>query len=252
MTALVNTMFKKQIGVTMEVYVDNIMVKGKQRLDHICNLAKNFAILRKYNMKLNPAKCTFGVSSGRFLRYSKIEKLILALVVTTQKLRPYFQGHSVIVMTKYPLRSVLHSPNASQQALVDFIAEFTPSIKDAATQPESTSETAEHAIAVLAPPNGHFWHLQVDRSSNHQGSGACLVFTTPDDSILEQAIILSFKASNNEVEYETLLAGLRLAKNLTVKKLMTYSDSQLITNQTSGDSTAKHPRMAQYLKKVRE
>ncbi|KAM1217120.1 hypothetical protein ACFX2J_013332 [Malus domestica] len=66
---LVNTMFKKQIRVTMEVYVDDIMVKGKQRSDHICNLVETFAILREYNMKLNPAKCTLGVSSCRFLGY---------------------------------------------------------------------------------------------------------------------------------------------------------------------------------------
>ncbi|KAM1948860.1 hypothetical protein ACFX15_008993 [Malus domestica] len=66
---LVNMMFNKQIGVTMEVYVDDIMVKGKQRSDHISNLAETFDILRKYKMKLNPAKCTFGVSSGRFLGY---------------------------------------------------------------------------------------------------------------------------------------------------------------------------------------
>ena len=62
-------MFKKQIGVTMEVNVDDIMVKGKQRSDHIRNLTETFNILRKYKMKLNPTKCTFGVSSGRFLGY---------------------------------------------------------------------------------------------------------------------------------------------------------------------------------------
>ncbi|KAM2239388.1 hypothetical protein ACFXTI_008946 [Malus domestica] len=66
---LVNMMFKKQIGVTMKVYVDNIMVKGKQRSDHIRNLAETFNILKKYKMKLNPTKCTIGVSSGRFLGY---------------------------------------------------------------------------------------------------------------------------------------------------------------------------------------
>ncbi|KAM1001899.1 hypothetical protein FF1_002358 [Malus domestica] len=66
---LVNMMFKKQIGVTIEVYVDDIMVKGKQLSDHIGNLAKTFSILRKYKMKLNPTKCTFGVSSSGFLGY---------------------------------------------------------------------------------------------------------------------------------------------------------------------------------------
>ncbi|KAM2778465.1 hypothetical protein COP1_013842 [Malus domestica] len=66
---LVNTMFKKQIGIIIEVYVDDIMVNGKQRSDHIHNLAETFNILRKYKIKLNPTKCTFGVSLGRFLGY---------------------------------------------------------------------------------------------------------------------------------------------------------------------------------------
>ncbi|KAM1492203.1 hypothetical protein ACFXTH_024250 [Malus domestica] len=75
---LVNVMFKKQIGVTMKVYVDDIMVNGKQRSDHIHNLAKTLNILRKYKMKLNPTKCTFGVSSGRFLGYLVIQRGIEA------------------------------------------------------------------------------------------------------------------------------------------------------------------------------
>ncbi|KAM1111387.1 hypothetical protein ACFX19_010661 [Malus domestica] len=66
---LVNMMFKKQIWVTMEVYVDDIMVKGKQQSYHICNLAETFNIFRKYKMKVNPTKCTFGISSSQFLGY---------------------------------------------------------------------------------------------------------------------------------------------------------------------------------------
>ncbi|KAM1635428.1 hypothetical protein ACFXTN_012260 [Malus domestica] len=66
---LVNMMFKKHIRVTMKVYVDDIMVKGNYRSDHLRNLAETFSILKEYKMKLNPAKCTFGVSSSRFLGY---------------------------------------------------------------------------------------------------------------------------------------------------------------------------------------
>ncbi|CAL8091070.1 unnamed protein product [Prunus armeniaca] len=66
---LMNKIFKEQIGKTMEVYVDDMLVKAPERADHIENLAEAFSLLRKYNMKLNPSKCTFGVSSGRFLGY---------------------------------------------------------------------------------------------------------------------------------------------------------------------------------------
>lgn len=99
-----------------------------------------------------------------------------------------------------------------------------------ASQPRNAPEAVEHIVATLAPPAGDFQHIDV--SSNYQGSEASLVLTTLDFSMLEQTIILSFKVSNNEVEYEALLAGIRLAKDLVEKKLTIYYDSQLITNQT--------------------
>ncbi|CAL8133852.1 unnamed protein product [Prunus armeniaca] len=66
---LVNKIFKEKIGKTMEVYVDDMLVKTPEQANHIENLAEAFSLLRKYNMKLNPSKCTFGVSFGRFLGY---------------------------------------------------------------------------------------------------------------------------------------------------------------------------------------
>ncbi|CAL8091986.1 unnamed protein product [Prunus armeniaca] len=64
----VNKIFKEHISKTMEVYVDDMLVKAPKRADHIKNLTKAFSLLRQYRMKFNPSKCTFGVSSGRFLR----------------------------------------------------------------------------------------------------------------------------------------------------------------------------------------
>ncbi|CAL2278333.1 unnamed protein product [Prunus armeniaca] len=66
---LVNKIFEEHIGKTMEVYVDDMLVKAPKRADHLKNLAEAFSLLRQYRMKLNPSKCTFGVSSGRFLGY---------------------------------------------------------------------------------------------------------------------------------------------------------------------------------------
>ena len=66
---LVNMMFKDQLGDTMEVYIDDMVVKSKQAKDHLKDLKVAFDILDKYNMKLNPAKCSFGVGAGKFLGY---------------------------------------------------------------------------------------------------------------------------------------------------------------------------------------
>ena len=66
---LVNRMFQKQIGVTMEVYIDDMLVKSTTAELHIAHLSEAFQILRNYNMKLNPAKCAIGVSAGKFLGF---------------------------------------------------------------------------------------------------------------------------------------------------------------------------------------
>lgn len=66
---LVNEMFADLIGVNMEVYIDDMLVKSRQNGTHIEDLRQCFTILRKYQMKLNPAKCTFGVAGGKFLGY---------------------------------------------------------------------------------------------------------------------------------------------------------------------------------------
>ena len=66
---LVNQMFSKQIGRNVEVYIDGMLVKSKEEEDHLDDLRETFNTLRQYNMKLNPSKCAFGVSSGKFLRF---------------------------------------------------------------------------------------------------------------------------------------------------------------------------------------
>ena len=57
-------MFKPLLGKTMEVYIDDMLVKSKQRPDHVTHLQEAFELLNAYDMKLNPSKCAFGVNAG--------------------------------------------------------------------------------------------------------------------------------------------------------------------------------------------
>ncbi|KAK1432046.1 hypothetical protein QVD17_08935 [Tagetes erecta] len=66
---LVNMMFKEKLGDTMEVYIDDMVVKSKRKEDHLKDLEEAFNILDAFNMKLNPSKCHFGVKAGKFLGY---------------------------------------------------------------------------------------------------------------------------------------------------------------------------------------
>ena len=53
----------------MEVYIDNMLVKSVKAELRITHLAEVFQVLKSYNMKLNPAKCAFGVPAGKFLGF---------------------------------------------------------------------------------------------------------------------------------------------------------------------------------------
>ena len=70
----------------------------------------------------------------------------------------------------------------------------------------------------------------MDGASNRHGAGLGIILISPNGLIVEQAINLGFPASNNEAEYEALLAGLKSAYYMKATELMVYSDSQLVVN----------------------
>ena len=66
---LVTKVFRPLIGKTMEVYIDDMLIKSKEYPGHVKHLQKTFELLRRYDMKLNLLKCAFGVSSSKFLGF---------------------------------------------------------------------------------------------------------------------------------------------------------------------------------------
>ncbi|XP_022869801.1 uncharacterized protein LOC111389152 [Olea europaea var. sylvestris] len=330
--------FDELIGKTMEVYIDDMLVKSLQANKQASYLDQTFQILRKYKMKLNILKSTFGMASGQFLgyivnqreieanpvkirallemratdkclpffkvlkqgkkfqwigeceeafqtlkkhlgeahmlskpklqesllsylaisdeavgadlvkeenehqlrvyyvskallpaetRYPDMVKLALALITASRKLRSYFQAHSIEVLTNFPLKQ--------GQALLDFVAEFAK-----APKMEATMEPVE-------PPT---WNLFVDGSSGETGFGAGIVLESPGGHKLNCAVKFDFKASNKAADYEALLAGLRLAKEMQFRRFHCKHDSQLVMSQVNGNFAAKDSSMATYLKLV--
>ena len=62
-------MFESQLGKNIEVYIDDMVVKSKVEFEYIDDLGNVFEILRKHKLHLNAAKCSFGISSSKFLGY---------------------------------------------------------------------------------------------------------------------------------------------------------------------------------------
>ena len=109
-------------------------------------------------------------------------------------------------ITYLPRRSI------QGQALADFIAEFTVS-----------DESDGHSVI---PPIQ--WKLYAEGASNDRCFGAGVVLVTPENRSICYALKLNFSATNNEAEYEALIAGLKLVGELGVKSVEIFCDSQLV------------------------
>ncbi|XP_016185408.1 uncharacterized protein LOC107627044 [Arachis ipaensis] len=115
------------------------------------------------------------------------------------------------------------------QAMADFIAEMTPG--------NSTPES---------------WKLHVDGSSNVTYGGAGVILESQNGITIEHSIRYEFPVSNNQAEYEALLAGLALAKEVGAKVLEVNTDSQVVSSQINGDYQMRDPLLQQYLARVHE
>ena len=113
---LMNKMFAHQIGRNVQVYVDDMLVKSLCEEDHLDDLRETFNTLRSYNMKLNPNKCAFGVTAGKFLGFMVSQR---GIEVNLEKVRA--------IMELEPPRTVkeVQSLNGKIAALNKFISKAT-------------------------------------------------------------------------------------------------------------------------------
>ncbi|XP_074342530.1 uncharacterized protein LOC141680119 [Apium graveolens] len=177
-------------------------------------------------------------------------------------LRHYFQGREIRVDTNQPLRKIIHKPDISGR-LVNWVVElsqfnlsFIPrtAIKAQALAdliiecnfPEEEPEpiNMDPEIEQNACPGA--WTLKVDGSSTSKRSGVGLILKSPEGFTIQTAISFGFPVTNNQAEYEALIAGLKLSRTLRVQDLKIYSDSQIVVKQTNGEYMEKDPILAKY------
>ena len=113
---LMNRMFAPQIGRNVQVYVDDMLVKSRREEDHLEDLRETFDTLRSYNMKLNPGKCAFGVTVGKFLGFMVSQKGIEA---NPDKIR------AIMEMTPPRNMKEVQSLNGKVAALNRFVSKAT-------------------------------------------------------------------------------------------------------------------------------
>jgi hypothetical protein len=186
-----------------------------------------------------------------------VQKLLYAVLITSRKLRHYFQEYSISVVTDYPLDEILRNQDATgriskwavelgaltidfkpctaikSQALVDFMAEWREN------QLPTPTMRPEH------------WVMYLDGSLNLEGAGAGVLLISPTGEQLKYVLQIFWKVSNNEAEYEALLHGLRLAHSLGIKRLLVYGNSAGVINQVNKSWDRNKENMDAYCLEVR-
>jgi hypothetical protein len=191
-------------------------------------------------------------------RYQPVWKLLYVVLITSRKLRHYFQEYSISVVTDYPLGDILQNQDATgriskwavelgalnidfkprttfkSQALVDFMAEWREN------QLPTPTERPEH------------WVMYFDGSLKLEGAGAWVLLISPTGEQLKYILQIFWKVSNNEAEYEALLHGLCLAASLGIKRLLVYGDSTVVINQVNKSWHHNKENMDPYYQEVRK
>ncbi|KAL5579000.1 hypothetical protein UlMin_011442 [Ulmus minor] len=217
--------FHDMIHDIVEDYVDDLVVKSRRAEDHVTHLKKVFDRCRKYKLKMNPKKCAFAVSMGKFL----------GVIV-------HREGISI---DEAKAAAVKKMPSPSQ-ALAELLAAF-PTTGMNIRPSELPGELQE--VASIEEPE---WELMFDGVASAKGGGIRIVLTGPESQVLTKTCKLLYSCSNNEAEYEALIVGMEMAEKEDVKRLIIKGDSRLVIQQLKGAFAVKEPALVKYRTKAQQ
>ncbi|GKB28089.1 reverse transcriptase domain-containing protein [Tanacetum coccineum] len=159
-----------------------------------------------------------------------MEKLVLALLSASRRLKRYFQAHTIVVITDQPIKQLLSKSEINGRMLK---WKFELEGHDIQYRPRTSIKGQILANFIIERPDEE----------------------SPDEPMAEPGELPEpwtlFEATNNEAEYEALIAGLRIAEQMGIKNLQANVDSRLVANQVNGSYVAKESSMVQYLENVK-
>ncbi|GJV56418.1 reverse transcriptase domain-containing protein [Tanacetum coccineum] len=248
---LVDKAFDSQVGWNMEVYVDDLVIKSHTEEEMIRDIKETFRTLQRINMKLNPKKCTFGAREGMFLGYMIIPEGIKPFLSTlAEKSLPLFK-----TLKKCIKKSDFHwTPEAEQaftqlkqhlselpllvapkpkEKLIVYLAASHGAISVVLMTERATVQTPVYfVIRALQGPELNYSPMEklvlslvftakrlrrkITKIERHAGRTQ---YHLPAKDVYVRTDPSRFPPSNNEAEYEALIAGLRIAAQMGVRNV---------------------------------
>jgi ribonuclease HI len=198
------------------------------------------------------------VFSDSKTRYSQMQRLMYAILMTRRKLQHYFDVHPITVVSKYPLGEVIQNPKTEGRIAKWVLELMGQNISYAPCSAINSQVLADFVIEwteIQTPPapiEHETWIMYFDGSVMKEGASVSLVFISPLSVRMEYMLRLHFTASNNVAEYEALINGLRIAIELGIRRLEIRGDSELVVDQVMKEKNCVDPKMVAYCQAVRE
>jgi ribonuclease HI len=184
--------------------------------------------------------------------YPHYQKVAYGVYMAAKKLKHYFEEHPIMVVSTTLLSEIIGCKDASGRVAKWAIELAVHTIQ---YKPRTTiksqiiadlfADWGEHQYLPLAPDLTH-WHMHFDGSKLLGGLGAGVVLTSPKGDKLQYVLQMHFHASNNVAEYEALVHGLKMAKEIGIRRILCFGDSDLVVHQVSGEWDPKDANMASY------
>jgi hypothetical protein len=172
--------------------------------------------------------------------------------MAAKKLKHYFEEHPITVVSTTPLSKIIGCKDASGRVpkwaielaahTIQYKPRMTIKLQIIA---DFFADWGEHQYLPPAPDSTH-WRMHFDGSKMLGGLGAGIILTSPKGDKLQYVLQMHFHASNNVAEYEALVHGLKMAKEIGIWRILYFGDSDLVTHQVSGEWDAKDANMASY------
>jgi hypothetical protein len=181
--------------------------------------------------------------------YLQIQKLLYAVALAQCKICHYFEAHPVTVVSSFSLGEIIRNPNAAGR-ITKWSVELMGETLTYASRKANKSQilvdfVTEWTDTQLPPPQiqAECWTLYFDGSVMKTGVSVGLLFISPLGEHMRYAVCLHFPASNNMVEYEAHLCGLRITIETGIKHLDVRGDSQLMIYQVMKNVSCHDDKM---------
>ncbi|CAN1313102.1 Transposon Tf2-8 polyprotein [Linum perenne] len=209
----------------------------------IAATAVSSVLVKRTNKEERPVFYTSKSLVEAETRYSPLEKSAYAVIIASRKLRPYFQAHTIHIVTA--LRSMGVAGRMSKWAveLSEYDVHFQP--RTAIKAQALADFVVEGCVRAEGRPDD-YWELYVDGASSKNDAGAGIVLKSPQGILHETALRFNKARTNNAAEYGALIAGLRMAKSMGVSHLKIFSDSAIVVNQLSGVYEVREETLVPY------